>query len=313
MLRKRGDMSVQKIDNAALEEAIAVFREDKERESYVKMMELLEKSIVIVPTMPLENLSPELTEQLREGTFVQFPKDTRIVPCLLKKDTGEQALPIFTSLAKIPPEKKSPAVIAIPFMSCVAMFMANQDKVAEIVVNPFTGMVILNRSILEIAEKRRKAAGEIKIVPVTKEQFQDLAHNRVVRKLLPKYLFENGKKGLEELQREEGALMLRFYEEVYPKERACGFRAEDFSFMILNLTDNIQLTRLDLPDTVNKKDLCYRVYAALKRDTEEVLYYTLENTKEGKMIAKVTQDGEHEIVEPVPENGAEIEAIISLL
>lgn len=306
-------MSVQKIENAALEEAIAVFRENKENESYVKMMELLEKSIVIVPTMPMENLSPELTEQLREGKFIQFPQDAGIVPCLLKKDTGEQALPIFTSLDKIPPDKKSPAVIAIPFMSCVAMVMANQEKVAEVVVNPFTGMVILNRPILEIAEKRRKAAGEIKTVQMTKEQFQDFAHNRVMLYLLPKYLFENGQKGLEELQREEGALMMRFYEELYPKEKASGFRAEDFSLMILNLTDNIQLTRLDLPDTVNKKGLCYRVYAVLKRDTEEVLYYALENTKEGKMIVKVTQDGKNEVVEPVPDNGAEIEAIMSLL
>lgn len=306
-------MAEQKIDNAALEEAIEVFRADKEKESYVKVMEILEKSIVMVPTMPLTNLSPELEEQLREGKSIQFSKDVKIVPCLLQKDTGEQALPIFTSLGKIPPEKKSPAVIAMPFMACVAMFTANQDKVAEIVINPFTEMMILNRSILEVAEKRRKAAGEIKAVPVTKEQFQNIAHNKVILQLLPKYLFENGLKGLEELQREEGALMMRFYEEVYPKEKTCGFRAEEFSLMILNLTENIQLTRLDLPDATNKKGMCYRVYAVFKRDTEEVLYYTLENTKDGRFIARITQDGKHELVEQAPDNGAEIEAIMSLL
>lgn len=306
-------MAEQKIDNAALEEAIAVFRADKEKESYVKVMEILERSIVIVPTMPIENLSPELAEQMSEGKFVQFPKETKIVPCLLRKNTGEQALPIFTSLNKIPPEKKSPAVVSMPFMSCVAMFTANQDKVAEIVINPFTEMMILTRTILEVAEKRRKAAGEVKTVQVTREQFQDIAHNSLILSRLPRYLFENGVKGLEELQREEGALLMRFYGEVYPKEKASGFRAEDFSFMILNLTDNIQLTRLDLPDKIDKKGLCYRVYVALKRDTEEVLYYTLENTKEGKYIARVTRDGKHELVEPVPDNGAEIEAVMNLL
>ena len=83
--------------------------------------------------------------------------------------------------------------------------------------------------------------------------------------------------------------------------------------MTLNLTDTIQLTRLDLPDETNKKGLCYRVYAVFKRDTEEVLYYTMEKTQDGNVIAKVTQDGKHEVLEPAPENGAEIEAIMGLV
>lgn len=306
-------MDEQVLNNKELEEAIEVFRTDKEKDSYVKVMELLEKSIVLVPTMPLENLSPELAEQMQMGKPVPIPKDAKVVPCLLQKETGEQGLPIFTSPVKIPPEKRSPALIAMPFMSCVAMVMANQDKVVEIVVNPFTGMMILNRSILEVAEKRRKAAKEIKTVQVTQEQFRDIVHNRVTLNMLPKFLFDNGIKGLEELQKEEGRLMMCFYAEVYPKEVTSGFRAEDFSVMILNLTDNIQLTRLDLPDKINKKGLCYRVYAALKRDTEELFYYALEDTKDGKCIARVTQDGKHEIVGPAPDNGTEIEAIMNLL
>lgn len=83
--------------------------------------------------------------------------------------------------------------------------------------------------------------------------------------------------------------------------------------MTLNLTDTIQLTRLDMPDEANKKGLCYRVYAVFKRDSEEVLYYAMENTKDGNMIARVTPDGKHEILEPAPENGAEIEAILNLV
>ncbi len=39
----------------------------------------------------------------------------------------------------------------------------------------------------------------------------------------------------------------------------------------------------------------------------------MENTKDGNMIASVTQDGKHEILEPVPDNGAEIEAILNLV
>ncbi len=306
-------MAEQKTDNKALEEAIEAFRADKEKDSYVKVMELLEKSIVLVPAIPPKDIDPALMEQLKAGKPVQFPKDTKIVPCLLRKETGEQALPVFTSPEQMPEDKKSPMVMAMPFMGVVAMAAANQDKVEEVVVNPFTGMMILNKSILEIAEKRRKAAGQIKTVQLTQEQFKDLAHNRVSLSLLPRFLFEQKEAGLKRLQQEEGAFLLGLYDEVYPKGKKSGCRAEDFSLMTLNLTDTIQLTRLDLPDETNKKGLCYRVYAVFKRDTEEVLYYTLENTKDGNMIARVTQDGKHEVVEPAPDNGAEIEAILNLV
>ena len=59
--------------------------------------------------------------------------------------------------------------------------------------------------------------------------------------------------------------------------------------------------------------MCYRVYAVWKRDTQEVIYYVLEQTKDGNFIAKITSDGKHEVVEPAPDNGAEIEAIMSLV
>ena len=155
-------MAEQKMNNKALEEAIAAFRSDKERDSYVKVMELLEKSIVLVPAIPPKDMDPALMEQLKTGKPVQFPKDTKIVPCLLRKETGEQALPIFTSPQQIPEDKKSPMVMAMPFMGVVSMAAANQDKVEEVVVNPFTGMMILNKAVLEIAEKRRKAVGQMK-------------------------------------------------------------------------------------------------------------------------------------------------------
>ncbi len=306
-------MAEQRQDNNALEEAIAKFREDKERDSYVKVMELLERSIVLVPAMPPKDLPAEIMEQMQAGKPVKLPKEAKILPCLLRKETGEQALPIFTSPAQIPPDKKSPMVVAMPFMGVISMVSANQDKVSEVVVNPFTGIMVLNRSILEIAEKRRKAAGQIKTVQVTKEQFQELAHNRMALSLLPKYLFEKGEEGLKKLQQEEGEFLMSLYEEIYPKGQKPSCQPDDFSLMTLNITDTVQLTRVDMPDETAKKNLCYRIYVVWKRDAEELLYYTLEKTKDGNKIAKVTEDGLHEVVEDAPDNGAEIEAILNLV
>ena len=48
------------------------------------------------------------------------------------------------------------------------------------------------------------------------------------------------------------------------------------------------------------------------RDTEEILYYTVEKTEEGNMIGKITAEGQHELIESAPDNGAEIEAVMQL-
>ncbi len=293
-------MADQKINNQALEEAIAAFAKDREQDKYVKVMELLEKSMVLMPAMPPQNLDAETEKMMREGKPVQLSGESRIVPCLLRKESGEQALPFF---------------------ACVSMAMANQEKIEAVVLNPFTHNMVLNKAVLEVADKRKKQAEELakkgqagqKTIQLTEKQFQDLVHNRVALMLLPKYLFTHKEEGLKELQKEEGQFLLRFYNEVYPEGKKASFRADDFSVMTLNITDTVQLTRVDMPDEAVKKGMCYRVYAVWKRDTQEVIYYVLEQTKDGNFIAKITSDGKHEVVESAPDNGAEIEAIMSLV
>lgn len=82
--------------------------------------------------------------------------------------------------------------------------------------------------------------------------------------------------------------------------------------MTLNLTDTMQLTRVDMPSEKVKKGMCYRIYAVWLRDIQEVRYYTFEKTEQGNYIGRVTPDGRHELVEPAPDNGAEIEAVMEL-
>ena len=307
-------MAENKLDNTNLETAAAEFAKDRQKEKYAGLMELLEKAVVLVPTLAPQGLGEEAQKAMRQGGQVQLPKDARIMPCLLRKEDGGQVLPIFTSIAQIPKDKKSPAVVAMPFFSCVAMVMGNQEKVESIVLNPFTHNVVLPKAILEVADKRRNAMQQTKTIKMTEKQFQELVHNRVTLYLLPKYLFEHKEEGLQSLQKEEGDFMIRFYKEVYPegKKDAVAVMPDDFSVMTLNLTDNMQMTRVDMPSGNVKKGMCYRVYAVLLRDTQEVLYYTFEKTEEGNYIGRIMPDGKHELVEPAPDNGAEIEAVMNL-
>lgn len=308
-------MAENKLDNSKLEKAAEEFAKDRQKEKYAGIMELLERSVVLVPTLAPQGLDSTAQKMMQEGKQVPVPKDAKIMPCLLRRENGGQVLPIFTSIRQIPKDKKSPAVLAMPFFYCVSMVMGNQEKVEAIVMNPFSHNVVLPKGILEVAEKRRNALQQqTKTIRMTEKQFKEWVHNRVALYLLPKYLFEHKEDGLKSLQKEEGDFIIQFYREAYPegKKDSVAAAPDDFSVMTLNLTDNMQMTRVDMPAETAKKGMCYRVYAVWLRDAEELRYYTFEKTEEGNYIGRVMPDGKHELIEAAPDNGTEIEAVMNM-
>lgn len=299
------------IDNSQLELAAETFAKDRTKENFVKIMEHLEKAVVYMPTMMPDNLDKETMDGIRGGKGVKLPKDAKILPCLLKKESGEQALPIFSSLKQVPPDKKSPAIMALPFFNCVSMAMANQEKVQAVVLNPFTQNVTLPPQILEIAQKRGQAAKPQK-VKLTEKQFHQMAHGLVAYQLLPVFLYEKQKDGLEQLQQEEGKFLASLYTSVYPKEIRMPYGEDDFSLMTLNVTDDMQITRIDMPEANLNKGLCCRIYVVWKREAKELSYYTIEKAENGNTIGRIYADKKHESIEAAPDNGAEIETIMNL-
>lgn len=306
-------MAENRIDNTQLESLLEEFTRDRQKEKYAAVMELLEKALILVPAMQPQGLDEESQRLMKEGKQVKIPQGVRITPCLLRKETGEQALPIFSSAAQIPEDKKSPALMAMPFGSCLSMVMSNPGQVEAIVLNPFTHNMVLPQAVLDVAVKRLSAK-KPQAIKVTEQQFGQLVHNRVALQMLPKYLFVHKEEGLRQLQHEEGALLLQFYRECYPEGRKSSVAAgqEDFSVMTLNVTEDMQITRIDMPDGMAKKGMCYRAYAVWLRSTQELRYYTMEKTEQGNQIGRVAEDGKHELVEEAPDNGAEIEAVMGL-
>lgn len=308
-------MADNKLDNTKLEVAVEEFAQNRQKEYYAKVMEILEKSVVLIPAMQPQGLSEELQKQMKEGKPVQLPKEAKVLPCLLRKESGEQILPLFTSASQIPQDKKSPALLAMPFQTCLSMVMASKGQVEIMVLNPFTHNMVLTKEILEVAKKRMEAVKQQKTVRVSEKQFQDLVHNRVSLYLLPKYLFEHKEEGLKQLQHEEGGFLMQFYKESYPENGKIPVAASpaDFSVMTLNVTEDMQITRVDLPDGTMKKGMCYRVYVVWLHKTQEVVYYTMEKTEQGNYIGQITSEGKHEQIEQAPDNGAEIEAVMNLV
>lgn len=308
-------MANQILNNAQLEAAIEEFMQDRQKEKYARVMGILEKSTVLIPVMQLQGVDEETQRQIQENMFVQLPKEAKILPCLLRSEKGEHALPIFSSAEQILREEQSAGLVALPFYACLSMIMTNQDHIENMALNPFTHNIVIPKTILEVAVKRRNMMQKAAEVNVTEKQFRQIVHNRVSLYLLPRYLFEHKEEGLARMQREEGSFLLQFYRDSYPKEKkeSIVYSTDDFSVMTLNITEDMQITRVDMPSGTNKKGMCYRAYAVWLRSTQELLYYTLEKTEQGNFIGQVTSDGKHGLVEPVPDNGAEIEAVMNLV
>lgn len=299
------------IDNTKLETAAEAFLKERTKENFVSIMEQLEKAVVYLPSMMPENLDADTAAAVKAGQSAKLPKDAKIMPCLLKKESGEQFLPVFSSQKHIPNERRSPAVLGMPFLSCVAMAMANQGAVSSVVLNPFTQNIIIPKQMLEVAHKRGMMA-QTKTLKLTPQQFHEFAQRRVAFELLPAFLHEKQKEGLENLQEEEGKRLLEIYTSIYPKEIKVPYREDDFAFMTLNVTENLQITRIDMPEKNITKGLCFRIYVVWKRDTEEIKYYTIEKAENGNEIGIVYADRKHEIIRLAPDNGAEIETIMEL-
>lgn len=305
-------MADQKWDNAQLETLAEEFVKDRQKEKYAAVMEVLEKATVLMPVMPPQGLDEETQRKMREGEPVKLPKNAAITPCLLRRESGEQLFPVFSSSEQIPPERRSPAVLAMPFQVCLSMVMSEQSPAKTMTLNPFTHNIVMPKEILEVALRRVTAAKQT--VRVTEKQFARMVQDRVAFQLLPQYLFSHGEEGLKRLQSEEGAFLRELCGECYPAERrsAVAVTEEDFSVMTMNVTEDMQITRVDMPEEKDKAGACRRIYAVRLQGARELRYYTLEQVGKDSRIGMVAPDGRHETVGAAPDNGAEIEAVMTL-
>ena len=321
-------------DASLLEMAAKDFRENKGQETFSKFMTVLENSNVVVPVLLPKDvqITPIMTAAMKEGRPIPIvPKNgTPISPCLLKKKDETLSMPIFASIEDIPKDRKFPAIVNIPFQACVSMILSSGGKVSEAVFDPFSEIVILSQKLLEAVAKNHKAAldagsgqnaqdgadgqtgKQTKTVTMTAAQFTSFVHMRVAGDLLPKMLFAAPQEALKKLQKGKGSVMLELYTSAYPKENQCPYTEDDFTVMTMNITDEVQITRIDLPEKGAAIGIPARIYITWKNDSE-LRYFVIEKGEEIDNIATITKDGKHEIVKPVQVNSTEIEDVLDIV
>ena len=292
------------------------FAETKDNNVFNEFMMELENSLVMVPAKAPENVSEETMEAAKSGKPI--PIDLKNPPqvLLMPKKDGGLLFPVFTSAQQIPADRKPPVIVNLPFSAVIDLLKKNEDKVSEIIVNPFSRSIILTDKLVDLVDKRIKAGvvgQRAQSVKLTEQQIHAIAHVKMSREELPKALFADPKKVLSDIKLGKEKYILDAYRKVYPPNIKVPYSDDDISVMCLQIDEDMLITRIDLPETYTQEGSAVRIYIA--EHAGETGYYMIE--KGGKdapaYVASVTEDGTHTKIEEAPDNGAEIETIMSLI
>lgn len=288
------EKTTMEITNDALEEAIKEYAEDRTKERLTKVLNLLGPTRLFVPAM------------LRE--------DNQPAPCFLRTASGEQYLAIYTSKSQIPEQPKSQAVLHMPFPVCNNIVVKEELELMGMVINPFTDNLILKKELVEKLHEMDEKRAKSRQVKMTPQQFQVFARRQVEFGALPKRLFTEGESFVEELCEKKEELVNEIYKDVFKEEKLYPFSEQDFSVMALNISEDLLLVQIDLPQQNLVPPLCCRIYVTMNPQTKKVDYFTIEQTpdKEIHKLGRMGADGKHIDCGEAPVEGAELQKIMDL-
>ena len=218
------------VKNEDVEAQIDLYLKEKTGENLNALIELMRTRRVLVPA----NLNDE----------------KKPVPCLINSPKNGMFLPIYTSKKEIPESPRSEAVINMPFLATNNMVFQQDEKVSGIVINPFTQNLIFKRALvekIEEVEKKRKEGAQPKKMQLTQEQYLLFERKQFEFGFMPKRFFAQGKQMMDDLCEKKEEYMDQFFEECYQQKRMYPYLPEDFSVMVMDLSDSLLIVRVDLP------------------------------------------------------------------
>lgn len=310
-------MNEQKMDNTKLLESMKTFVEDKTHENMIEIMKNIRLARVFVPTMIPEDVDMEKIkeEALAGGKPIPMPKGTKFRPCILKNSKDDRFFPIFTDPRQIPEDKVYPAIVSIPFLECAAVANHEKETIKGIAINPFSENILFQQELLEAMIKAEKDLRGRRVMPVSKEQYNLMVRHQIEHIVLPKTLHMKGKEFTDNLESEGEEMLNKIYSRPYDKKVGCPYTEDDFSIMALNINENLEMMRIDLPQKFLAQGISSRLYMTLNPNTGATGYFMIEGgkKKDTYVLAEITKEGKHEIIGDAPGEGTELQSIIDLV
>ena len=301
------------------EQLIKYYKEDPVQDNLRALVHQMKKTSFFVPGMFPD--TPEIQamkEQAKEnpGVQVRLPEGTAPIPTLLSNAEGEMYFPIYTNIAQIPKEPKFDLIMNMPFKSCYTLALNEGMGTKGLLLNPFSDNLRFKKELLEaIKQEDEMLAAGAKQVRISPRQFQNMMRQKAEFRDLPLRLYGGKAEFVQQLSDEKEALVNEIYQKAFQQPELYPYGESDFSVMALNISDELLLVRIDLPEIKDQVQLCHRIYVTLNPATEEVNYFTIEQGKEKgeRRFGGITSEQKHVEYGEAPVEGAEIQRVMDLL
>lgn len=285
------------VQNPKVEELIKTYSEEKTADNLNKLIYEIRRSRFLVPA--------------------SVSKDKKPMPLFIKNNAGEAYLPIYTSKNELPKDQPSPAIINMPYQALNNLVANENAKLDGLVFNPYSQNLIFKKPLvekIELAEKAAKEGKQTKTIKMTEPQYIVFERIRFEHIFLPTKLYTGGADFIKRLADEKEAFIDSLYEEAFQQKQMYLFMEEDFSVMSLQISDELNVTRVDFPTRNMAPGCSVRAYLVWNLTKNEGRYFVIDTTKEQvTQLTEVTNELKKISHGPAPVEGAELQTILDML
>ncbi len=300
------------------EQLIQIYKEDGARENLQALIHQMKKTVFFIPAMLPD--TPEVREAKQKvkenpGRQIQLPKGTAPMPAILNSNRGEKFFPVYSSQEQIPKEPKFDLLMNMPFQACCAMALDERLETQGLAINPFTANLIFRKELLLAIQKGGELPEVMQERKLTPKQYQIMMRQKAEFHDFPMRAFQEGEAFVRRLSDEREAVVDEVYRNAFQKKELYPYRAEHFSVMALNISEELLLVQVDLPEAADAAQLCHRVYVTLNPKSNEIHYFTIEKGKgkDERNLGGISADGRHLEYGEAPVEGAEIQKIMDVI
>lgn len=285
------------VNNDELEQLISTYAADKNVETFNKMISKLVTCRMLVPA----SMEPNVKKPM---------------PCLLKAGENGMFFAVYTSLKHVPKEPKSPAILNMPYIDANGLVLSAKENVKGIVLNPFTDNIILKPELLKkIAEVEEMKKKGVKQVKMTEEQYMIFERINFEKRFLPKQMFDEGQEFFDNLEVQKEAMIDKLFENSYQQKRMYPYLEEDFSVMLLNISAELVVARIELPSKDVAPGVAYRTFLCWNKAQKEGRCFLIERGKESKsrVLTEITREQKVISFGEAPVDGMELQRVLDLV
>lgn len=237
------------------------------------------------------------------------------VPLWLQNGEGTNFVPVYTDRNQLPKEAQSMMVVNMTYLAANHMAATPELGVSGIVLNPFTQNLIFRMPLverIEEVEKNKKNAPQKKVMKLTQEQYVLFERHQFEWGRLPAHLYTKTEEFIQGICERKEEYLDELYEKGYQQQRMYPYLPEDFSIMIMDISEEMLTIRIDMPTRDIGPEGSYRVYITWNPKEKKADYFLIARAVETDqtLLVELTAAGKRIDHGEAPAEGAELQTIL---